>query len=64
MAGPWMKLAEAIDWVKEIKPEVCIPVHDGMLQPREWIYRLPMQLFPEVGVRFDAAELGKQVEYS
>lgn len=64
IAGPWMKLAEAIDWAKAVKPQVCLPVHDGMLQPREWIYRLPMQLFPEVGITFDAIELGKPVDYS
>lgn len=64
MAGPWMKLAESVDWVKEIKPAVCIPVHDGMLQPREWIYRLPTQLLAETGIKFDALELSKSVEYS
>lgn len=64
VAGPWMKLAEAIDWTIAIKPRVCIPVHDGMLQPREWIYRLPSQLLPEAGIRFDALELGKPVDYA
>jgi len=63
MAGPWMKLAESIEWVKAIKPQVCIPVHDGMLQPREWIYALPSKLFPDWGIRFDALELGKPAEY-
>jgi L-ascorbate metabolism protein UlaG (beta-lactamase superfamily) len=59
MAGPWMKLEESIDWVKAIKPEVCIPVHDGMLQPREWIYGFPLKLFPDWGIQFNALELGK-----
>lgn len=62
--GPWMKLAEAIDWVKALKPKTCFPVHDGMLQPREWIYGLPMKLFPAAGIHFNAVELGKSVNYT
>lgn len=64
MAGPWMKLSEAIDWAKALKPKVCIPVHDGMLQPREWIYRLPMALLPEIGITFDPIELGTSKSYT
>lgn len=63
MIGPWMKLAEAIDWAKAIKPNVCIPVHDGMLNPRPWIYGLPSKLFPGWGITFDALEPGKSKEY-
>jgi L-ascorbate metabolism protein UlaG (beta-lactamase superfamily) len=64
MIGPWMKLAEAIDWAKELKPRVCIPVHDGMLQPREWIYGLPSKILPEAGIQFNPLELGKTKDYS
>lgn len=64
MAGPWLKLAEAINWAKEIKPQICLPVHDGMLQPREWIYGLPIKIFPESGIHFNAVELGKPVNYN
>lgn len=32
-AGPWMKLAEAIDFAKAVKPRVAFPVHDGMMIP-------------------------------
>ena len=47
MIGPWMKLGEAIDWAVDIKPEVCLPVHDGMLNPRQWIYGYPTKYLPE-----------------
>ncbi|MEJ0054049.1 MAG: MBL fold metallo-hydrolase [bacterium] len=30
VAGPWMKISEAVDYVKAVRPEVCFPVHDGM----------------------------------
>lgn len=33
VAGPWMKLSEAIDFAKAIKAHVAFGVHDGMIQP-------------------------------
>lgn len=63
MIGPWMKLAESIDWARQLKPSVCIPVHDGMLNPRQWIYGLPAKILPEDGIRFDALEPGSSAEY-
>ncbi len=63
MIGPWMKLSESIDWAREIQPKVCIPVHDGMLNPRQWIYGLPLKILPEDGIHFDALEPGSSAEY-
>lgn len=62
-AGPWMKLSESLDWVKAVKPHVCIPIHDGMLQPREWIYGLPLKLLPEWKIDFNPMELGKVADF-
>lgn len=28
--GPWMKIAEAIDYAKAVKPKVAFPIHDAM----------------------------------
>jgi L-ascorbate metabolism protein UlaG (beta-lactamase superfamily) len=28
--GPWMKLSEAIDYTKLVKPEIVFPIHDAM----------------------------------
>lgn len=63
MIGPWMKLSESIDWALKVKPKVCIPIHDGMLNPRQWIYGIPSKILPEDGIRFDALEPGSSVEY-
>ncbi len=32
-AGPWMKISEAIDFAKAVKPRMAFPVHDGMIVP-------------------------------
>lgn len=28
--GPWMKVSDAIDYAKQLKPEIVIPIHDAM----------------------------------
>ncbi len=33
VAGPWMKMADAIDFAKALKPRVAFGVHDAMIQP-------------------------------
>lgn len=33
IAGPWMKIGEAIDFAKLVKPRVAFGVHDGMIIP-------------------------------
>lgn len=63
MIGPWMKLGEAIDWATAVKPAVCLPVHDGMLNPRQWIYTNPAKILAEEGIKFDALEPGESREY-
>jgi hypothetical protein len=32
VAGPWMKIAECIDFAKAIKARVAFGVHDGMIE--------------------------------
>lgn len=34
VAGPWMKISEAIDFAKAIKPRMAFGVHDGMIVPQ------------------------------
>ncbi|HVS79789.1 MAG TPA: MBL fold metallo-hydrolase [Candidatus Paceibacterota bacterium] len=33
MAGPWLKLSEALDYLKLVRPTVAFNVHDGMIIP-------------------------------
>lgn len=55
VAGPWMKLEEAIEYAKLIKPKVVFPVHDGML--RQGIQlgptrRIPTLLLEPLGIKY------------
>lgn len=31
VAGPWMKVAEAVDYVRAVRPRLAVPVHDAIL---------------------------------
>lgn len=45
VAGPWMKIAEAIDYAKTVAPKVVIPMHDGFYGSDE---RQMMRSFPKM----------------
>ncbi|GAA4833242.1 hypothetical protein GCM10023221_07060 [Luteimicrobium xylanilyticum] len=33
VSGPWLKLAEVVDWVRALQPTVVVPIHDALLSP-------------------------------
>jgi L-ascorbate metabolism protein UlaG (beta-lactamase superfamily) len=59
VGGPWMKVAEAIEFVRAVRPEVVVPVHQAGLADvhRGLHYSLLTNLAPE-GTRFVALEEG------
>jgi L-ascorbate metabolism protein UlaG (beta-lactamase superfamily) len=48
-AGPWMKIQEGIDYLREVAPRVAVPIHQGGLAPvhRHLHHRLLTDLAPE-----------------
>ena len=52
VAGPWMKISEAVDYAKQIKPRVCFPVHDGILKSPGLPHRVPATFLPNDGIEF------------
>lgn len=62
--GPWMKMKDAIDYAKELKPRVCFPVHDAPLKPfATFIYKIPEHFLSLVGIGFKKLEIGKVEEF-
>jgi L-ascorbate metabolism protein UlaG (beta-lactamase superfamily) len=47
----WIKLSEAIDYVKEIKPKVCFPVHEGNLKSPASVFTRPSALLGPLGIQ-------------
>ncbi len=63
VAGPWMKMAEALDYAKAVKPRVAFPVHDGMLKIFGPFHMLPQRFLTEAGIQFEIIEPGDSREF-
>ncbi|HAE36551.1 TPA: hypothetical protein DEP30_02155 [Candidatus Nomurabacteria bacterium] len=63
VAGPWMKLSEAIEYAKHIRPRICFPVHDAILQDfATFAWRIPETILKEDNILFRKLEIGKEEE--
>lgn len=58
VAGPWMTIKSAISYALLLKPRICFPVHDGMIEKDKPgpIYRLPESVLTSVGISFKKIE--------
>jgi L-ascorbate metabolism protein UlaG (beta-lactamase superfamily) len=54
VAGPWMKISEAIEYALEIAPRIAFPVHDGMLLPDRLgpVHRVTSTVLKEKNIEF------------
>ena len=62
VVGPWVKISEAVDFAKALKPKFCFPVHDGMLKITGPFYYLPEKELSEMGAKFLVIQPGETVE--
>jgi L-ascorbate metabolism protein UlaG (beta-lactamase superfamily) len=67
IAGPWMKMSEALEYAIALKPRVAFPVHDGILNPtllnmNAFPYRVPSTVLEPRGIRFLPLEINKDYE--
>lgn len=62
VAGPWMKVSEAIDYALLVKPTKVIPVHDGILLNPSLPYRIPSAVLPQNGIEFIVLKIGEETE--
>jgi len=65
VAGPWIKVSEAIDYAKELQPKVCFPIHDGMLAPgrKGSTHSLPPKILEPFGIKFVTLKEGKSMDF-
>ncbi len=54
VAGPWVKISEALQYAKTVKPRYAFPVHDGMIIPPSvgFLHSLPKQELAKDGIAF------------
>ena len=64
VAGPWVRVGEAIDYCLQVKPRFAFPVHDGMLKDDRLgsAHRLPAEILPKYGIEFSALLPGQSIE--
>jgi L-ascorbate metabolism protein UlaG (beta-lactamase superfamily) len=61
IVGPWMKLREAIEYAKNIRPRICFPVHDAIVQESAvFFWRTPELILNKDNILFKKLELGKE----
>ncbi|MEI9476150.1 MAG: MBL fold metallo-hydrolase [Deltaproteobacteria bacterium] len=63
LAAPWLKLSEAIHYAKEVRPNICFPVHDGNVRAPESIYRVAKLVLEPLGIKFVVLEPGKEMSF-
>ena len=45
--APWLKISEAIDYLRAVAPRTAVPIHEAVLAKPQMSYRLFEQLAPE-----------------
>lgn len=63
VCGPWMHMAEALDYALELKPKVAFPVHDAMLKIYGPFHKLPETILNQNNIQFIIPELGKEIDF-
>ena len=63
VAGPWMKLLEAIDYALEIKPKICFSVHEGILKSPGSVHLIPPKVLEPEGIKFSVLEIDKEYQF-
>lgn len=61
VSGPWMKIADAIDYALMLKPNFAFPVHDGIRFGTA--HRLPGIILPKNGIEFVPMIEGDEKEF-
>ena len=62
VAGPWMKLSEALDYAATIKPRIAFPVHDAIYNPSTtgFLYKMLEMILTKKGVMFATLMAGDE----
>lgn len=60
VAGPWIKLSEAIDYALAVKPRKAFPVHDALRIPSQHL--LPEKVLGKNGIEFVKLEEDGELE--
>jgi L-ascorbate metabolism protein UlaG (beta-lactamase superfamily) len=60
VAGPWMKISEAVNYALEVKPRLAFPVHDAIRFASA--HRIPDMILNKNGIEFIKLEEGGELD--
>ncbi len=60
VAGPWMKLEEAIDYAIEANPKIAFPIHDSLRIASQ--HNIPKQVLSMKGIEFISLKENESIE--
>jgi len=63
VAGPWMRLLEAIDYALVVNPKICFPVHEGILKSPGSTHLIPPKILESKGIKFVVLEIDKEYKF-
>lgn len=62
VAGPWMKISEAIDYLLTVAPKKAFPVHDAILSNPTMVSGMLGRIVTDA-IKFVPLEIGKEYEF-
>ena len=63
VCGPWLKISDAIDYAKALKPKIAFPVHDGMLKILGPFHSVPQAALAEADIHFEPMTEGDSRDF-
>ncbi len=63
IAGPWMKIAECIDFARAVKPSHAFGVHDAMMVQPSFVDTMLPTILTKYGINYSKLEHGKPQEF-
>ncbi len=63
VAGPWLKLSEAVDYAIQLNPKIVIPVHEAVYVMPELGYRIPRIVLEKNNIKFVVLGADKETEF-
>ncbi|OGY98500.1 MAG: hypothetical protein A2855_01800 [Candidatus Liptonbacteria bacterium RIFCSPHIGHO2_01_FULL_57_28] len=63
VAGPWMKISDAVDYARALKPKTWFPVHDGILWKPGAGFKWASLALDPLGMPGQAMESGQEIDF-
>ncbi len=63
IAGPWVKIPDAIEYAIKLKAKVCFPVHDAIMRNPTMFHGMVQKILEGEGIDFVSLDAGQSAEF-